>query len=341
MKYSISLLLIILLLLSGCSTVQSDTIKIKNHLVLEEHIEEMIQTLDYQNCYILELGDYSKYNSKIAEIKQEEIDYVIKSELEDRPIINVLEDSVVEDGDLVMISYEIVDQGRTVVKAEKETVKVGKVNFDKLIEQSVENRKVGELYSIRYNNTKMGLHDAVCHIKPLYIYTVIPAELNDHFVQTHFGYKTVDEWKNAIRKDLEEEKIAHAWDGFIDYIVESSDFELDEATLYDRAAELALQAEGQAIAENMTMDEYTMRTMGFSEVQFYHQCYSICQKNVQEFLLVGAIAAAESLKVTNQKFQEYCLKNDLVKGNLPEEEKIYVYYYVLRNEIIKMIFDQC
>jgi len=341
-KNTVSLLLIILLLISGCSAerVESETMKIKKHLQVEEHIEEMIRTLEYQNCYISELGDYRKYNSKIVEIKQEEIDHVIKSELDGRPTINVLEDSVVEDGDLVMISYEIVDQGETVVKAEKETVKVGKVNFDTLIEQSVKNRKVGELYSIQYSNTKMGLHDAVCYIKPLYIYTLIPAELNDRFVQTHFDYKTVDEWKNAIRKDLEEEKITLAWDGFIDYIVESSDFELDEGILYDRAAELALQTEGRAIAENMTMDEYTMRTMGFSEAQFYHQCYSICKKNIQEYLLVGAIASSSSLNVSNQEFQEYCLENDLDKGNLPEEEKIYVYYYVLKNEIIKMIFDQ-
>ena len=317
------------ILLISCSNTKA--------IQIDSNIEKMLPYLDYNDCHIMKLGDYYTYKVKSEETTQKEIDEIIQYQLNRYPVKVKSDKTVIEKGDLAIISYRIMNGTQVLTDVEEQVVLAGKVNFDTIIEESIVGKNIGETFTIKYTNSNYELANAHCQITPQYIYTLSDAELNDVFVQTHFDYDSVEEWECSIREELQKNKKEKAWSASLNAIIKASSFDLDKECLLNQATILAYQSEMQASLENMTLEEYVIKTMGISKDQFFNVCYESSQRDVQEYLIVGAIAAKEQLHATEVEIEEYCENNGMMKDNLSEEDRLYVIYYILRNEVINLL----
>ena len=310
-----------------------------NPIKIDSNIHDMLPYLDYNNCHILKLCNYYTYKTNIEETVQSEVDEIVRQQLNKYPIKIKSDKAIIEQGDLAIISYSIIDGSKVLTDVKEQVVLAGNVNFDTIIEEAVVGKKIGETFTIKYTNSNYELVNAQCQITPQYIYTLSDAELNDSFVQAHFDYHSVEEWKRSIREALQNSKRQKAWSEVLNAIIKSSSFDLDEECLLDHATILAYQSEVQASLENMTLEEYVIQTMGISKEQFFEACYKSSQRDVQEYLIIGAIASKEQFEITEVEFQEYCANNGITKDDLSKEDRLYVTYHVLRNEVINLLCD--
>ncbi len=306
-------------------------------LPIDNTIAAMIEYMGYPDCHISKLGDYTTHKILPSLVTETEVNELMQKYVDQYPKEIILNKSTVELNDLLMISFEIIDQSEIIMQVKKQVVKAGTVNFDTNIESSLIGKTVGKPYTINYDNANMNLTNATCTITPLYIYRIEQNTLDDDFTQEHFDYNSVNEWKTAIKEELEKNNLNTAWTNSLDYIIENSSFILNQDCLLEKATNLAYQSAFQATTTGQTLDGYIEQTMGISKDEFYAKCYTSCQRDIQEFLIIGAIASKESLFVTSQELDDYCSKNNLNKETLPEEEKRYVVYHILRNEIMQLL----
>lgn len=195
------------------------------------------------------------------------------------PEITKLDKEIVEDGDLLRLSYGIYSETlwyTSVDKAPELPVRCGAETAFGLedIQTSVKGRKVGETYTIPYTG---GMFDAgeplFCDITILYIYTTEAAQLNDAFVQAHTAYRTVEEWRSALYR---EEWIANrgpAWEKAFNQLMAESSFALDEKKIEKNAAD---------------PEQAKMR--------------------VREYLLIKALADHFGLTVSAEDLNDYCAR---------------------------------
>ena len=306
-------------------------------LPIDDTVKEMMAKLNFTDCYITDICNYLKHKNISAAVSDDEIEEIMRNSISRYPSENIVNKTIIEKGDLVKISYEIFNQSSSVIKVDNQVVCVGKINFDTIIEQSIEGKKVGKTYTIEYTNSSAGLINTTCDITPLYIYSLSEPEINDSFVRTHFNYNSIEEWKTAIKNDLEEEKKSTVWSETIDSIITECSFDLNDDCILEHTTTLAYQTAMQATLENLTLDTYIMQTMNMSKEEFYDICYKTCQKEVQEYLIIGAIATIENITVSDQEIDQYCKTQNLDKNDLHDEEEIYLYYYVLRDKVQNLL----
>lgn len=330
-------LTLILLCLLWSSLMCSCIFRGQGSLDIDEQVEEMILYLDYTDCHIASIGDYYNCNALPISVSEQEVNEIIAQYLMQYPSENKSDKTCIEAGDLVIISYKIIELRATIIDVERQVVLAGEENFDSLIEQSVIGKKIGKTYSIDYHNPSLGIEDAECFITPQYIYTLSDAQLNDAFVQKYFNYSSLEEWEDSIKQELYNQKKESAWKTILGDIIKCSFFDIDQECILNQATDLAYQTQLQAIMEGLTLDEYVAQTMGISKDEFYNECYSSCLRDVQEYLIVGAIAKKEKFEVTEIELAEYCSQQGLEENSLSTEEKTYASYYILRNKVINFV----
>lgn len=313
------------------------TSKETKYVKIDEYIEKMIFQLEYQECYLLKLGDYSNCQSSSITVNRQDVKNAMYEYVKQHPVEVKTDKAVIEEGDLVRISYKILDSSEVLLDVPDEVVLAGRTNFDSLIEDSLIGRNVGQVYSIQYHNSNLETVNAHCVIVPKYIYTLSEAELNDEFVRNKIGYDSIVEWENAIQAELLEQKQESAWSAVLADIIKNSSFELDRQVILEKAADLAYQTELQATLEGQQADMYIQQTLGMSKEEFYNECYTSCQFDIQEYLVIGAIAVRERIEVKEQELQEYYKKQGLSIENLVPNEEVYAHYYVLRNKVISHV----
>ena len=288
-KILIALTLILAVLMASCKTASQPP------LPIHSGIEQMLEAMDYEDCHILQLGDYRACKHLPQEVGAQEADLAMKKYFNQNPPIRISDRKVMEEGDLAIISYEITAGTQAVMRVKKEVVKGGTVNFDPQIEQSVVGKTVGQTYTIPYQNPTPEIAEGSCKITLQYIYTVDEtAQLDDEYVRSHLDYSSMAEWKAAILKDLEAQKKEEAWQQSLRAMIARSSFDLNEECLAEKAEELARQEQKKAVSEGWEWEEYLSEELEWTKKQFELDCRLRARQEVQEYLLVGAIAAKES-----------------------------------------------
>ena len=322
-------------LIMGCGEA-----KLADEIMINDSINQMLSYLEYDNCSIVSLGNYDSCKHMSKEVSQKEVDDVIADYLTAHPTEVILDKSVIEEGDLVIIAYEIIVDSDVRMSASKQVVKAGRVNFDTLIEQSVIGKTVGETYVIDYVNSGLKGESIECRITPKYIYTVSEVELNDAFVKEHLEYSTVDEWKVKIESDIRDNNLESAWAVALDDIIELSSFQFDRECILEHATELAFQTVIAAAQENMSMEEYVLQAYDMSEDAFYDTCYLSCEREVKEYLIIGAIAYAEEIHISDEDIGKYCVDKRMDADRISDEDRCYISYYILRDYVMQKLCSE-
>ena len=287
----------------------------------------------YEGCQLLQMGDIENYRKEVSVNTENKIEERISIRLKQFPTVIAIEKEIVEENDLVKISYRVFDGEKEYLNVGNQTVRCGKVNFDSQIEGSVKGKRVGEPYTINYYNNQWSSSTLQCEIIPLFCYYVEDAVANDEFARKNTQYQSMQEWRIALKDAILEEKKEELWEQIVTELIQSSTFTLNQDVLTQKAADLYLLTKLMANEFDMETDDLVEEMYHGSTEDFILYCYERSKMEIQEYLLVTAIATYASLSVSRQELEDDCGLNGITITQLEDNEIEDLSYLILRAKV--------
>ena len=311
-KLSVAALVAVMaLLLTGCSGEGIPSFRAM--LFGEPEIVELAYNpLDY-----ITLGQYKNIeveNSVTEDSLQDAVDSLLTAGGEEVEI----KEGVVKEGDFINFDYAGKIDGKEFDggTADEQYLRVGSGKMIDGFEDALIGMKVGEqkdaemTFPEDYGNSELAGKDVVFTLKVNFIYK----EADDALVAklTNSQYETVNDYKEAQRKALEEQNAQNDLMTAMNQVAESVKIkEVPEALIESIKSVESKSLQSQAEQSNMDVDTL-LAQYGMTEESYYETIG-------KERLLCEAVAQEEGYRVTKEKFQEK-LDEILKQIDMTEEE---------------------
>lgn len=278
------------------------------------------------------LGEYKgiEVNAAADEVTDDQVEAMLQANMESSAQEVTDADAVIENGDIANINYEgtkdgVAFDGGT---AEEYDLSIGSGTFIEGFEEGLVGAKKGEELDLNltfpeeYPSEELAGQPVVFHVKVNAIKR--PGEMTDEWVAENTSYKTLEEYKESIRKDYQEqmkesaqvEAKSNAWN----QVSEASEVKEYPKEDMDKGRqgyqELMEQFAGQ---QDMTLEEL-LQTQEMSQEDFDKEKEEYAKTMVKQNLIVQAIMDKEGITFESDKGQE-ALKTLLQEqGGLTLEE---------------------
>ena len=163
----------------------------------------------------VELGDYSKLEAEVNkyEVSEEDIKRVIDRELDQNSRIISVEDRAVKDGDIVNIDFVGKLDGEEFPGGDAEgyDLVIGSGAFIPGFEEQIIGKEIGQEFDVdvvfpeEYHEESLAGKNVIFEVKLNSIQEKELPELDDEFVKDISEFDTLEEYKNNVKMDLEEE----------------------------------------------------------------------------------------------------------------------------------------
>ena len=281
-------------------------------LVSVDNVDKYIILADYKGIVL---------DNSVEEVTDDSIDARVTQNLQAKSEEVTDENATVENGDTATINFVgtkdgVAFDGGT---GNNYDLVIGSGTMIPGFEEGIVGMKKGETKDVtvtfpeNYGNSDLAGQEAVFSIT-VQSFKRAP-ELTDDWVAANTDNKTVDEYKEAVRAQLEEEaqqqaesnRRSSAWTTIYtnSEVVEYPEKDIEEAsqTFKDIASTYAQQA-------NMELDEF-IESQGISSEDFDAQCQQYAQAKVKQDLIIQGIMDAEGM--TFDDAESLAIQNDLVE----------------------------
>lgn len=281
-------------------------------LVSVDNVDKYIILADYKGVVL---------DNSVEEVTDDSVDTRVTQNLQAKSEEVTDENATVENGDTATINFVgtkdgVAFDGGT---GNNYDLVIGSGTMIPGFEEGIVGMKKGETKDVTvtfpesYRNTDLAGQEAVFAIT-VQSFKRAP-ELTDDWVVANTDNKTVDEYKAAVRTQLEEEaqqtaennRRSSAWTTIYtnSEVVEYPEKDIEEAsqTFRDIASTYAQQA-------NMELDEF-IESQGISSEDFDAQCQQYAQAKVKQDLIIQGIMDAEGM--TFDDAESLAIQNDLVE----------------------------
>lgn len=312
-----------LTLLAGCGKDENKEEKEKETDKKEE------QDAEVEDEDAVTLGDYKGIEVSLdnAEVTEEDVKQYIESMItayERYPVFEILDKTVVEDGDEVNIDYEgIMDgeafQGGT---ASNQVLKIGSNSFIEGFEEGLVGASVGDSLELNLsfpdpykNNEELSGKPVVFNVKVNAIVKTEPMtyeNLTDEYVANNFGpmgVETVQALKDIVTNDIKSSNQYNAETTKRNEIVrklgEICTVNVSKKLLDQRVAEYKEQFAARCKEQfDMELADY-LKQYNTTEEEFNTQTEEMIKSNLETELILLAIAEKEGLEVDEEGYQQY------------------------------------
>ncbi len=246
---------------------------------------------------------------------QAEIDYNLEEKGTE------VNDGTVEEGDSVTINFTGTIDGKEFDggSAEDYDLVIGEGGMIDGFEDGIIGMKKGETKELDLTFPDDYYEESVAG-KPVVFKVTLqkftrPSELNDEWVAANTEYKTVDEYRAAVKKELEENETksadydlySNAWS---EVLANSEVKEYPEEDV-DKAVEAYKKLNENYVKEaGMEMSDF-LKAQGMSEEDYEEDCQQYAESKVEQNLIVQGIMDAEGLSINDEETQK--LKDDLIE----------------------------
>ncbi len=157
-------------------------------------------------------------------------------------------------------------------------------------------------------------------------------ELNDEFASDVSDFDTLAEYKEDVKKKLEERKTADEKakreDAVVKAVIEDSDMDLPEAMIETQQRQIVNDFAQRLQMQGMNMDQYLQYT-GNTVDKMLEQVRPQAIERIQARLVLEAVAAKENITVSDEEFEEelkkmaeqYRMELDKLKELMSESEQ--------------------
>lgn len=289
----------------------------------------------------IELGNYRgvKVTKVDTTVSEEELLREVKAECEKNARSITVEDRAVEDGDTVIIDYEGFADGVAFDggKGEGQSLKIGSHSFIDTFEEQLIGKNAGDEVEVcvtfpeKYHAKELAGRPAVFQVKIHEIRATQTPELDEDFAQDA-GFDTVDEYKEDLRKNLEERKKEQAKreqeDEALGKIIEDSKIELPEPMIETQCEEMINESARRMAGSGLAFEQY-LQFSGLTVEQLKDQVRPEAITRIKSRLVLEKIAKTENIEVTDADIEEeiqkmaenYHLDAEKLKATMGEREK--------------------
>jgi trigger factor len=254
-----------------------------------------------------------RIKEKVHTVTDEEIEAQLKI-LQKRgaQLKTVHEDRPVEDGDIVIIDYEGLKDGKPFEPARKTEnfqVEIGSGRILKDFEQQLVGMQPESTkeFQVRfpddyYNKDLAGL-DVTFKVTLKEIKAEVLPEIDDAFAKSLGEYQTPDELREAIRKDLDQRYEAQSKrqmrEDILDMLMEQSDFELPEGLVEAELSAIVRDAQNVMAYKGVSQQD-----PGQTEEELSKKYRPLAERKIREYLLLQKVIQQEKITLTDEDLDE-------------------------------------
>lgn len=289
----------------------------------------------------VKLGKYKGVKVEKADVvvTDEEVDEVIEKERENNARNIAVEDRAVKDGDMTVIDFEGFVDGEAFDggKGENYPLTIGSGAFIPGFEEQLVGSEIGKEVEVNvtfpedYHAENLKGKAAVfkCTVKEIKEKEL--PELDDEFASEVSEFETLTEYKEDVKKNLEEKKIKEAKENkereAVEAVVDLSEMDIPEAMVATQQRQMVDEFAQRITMQGLSMEQYFQFT-GTSYQQMLENVKPQAEKRIQSRLVLEAIAEAENIEVTDEDFEKeietmaevYQMDASKVKEMLGEKE---------------------
>ncbi|WP_300409637.1 trigger factor [Lagierella sp.] len=265
----------------------------------------------------VKLGDYSNLEVEIenTEVTEDDIKRVIDSELESNSRMISVEDRAVKDGDIANIDFVGKLEGEEFPggSADNYDLVIGSGSFIPGFEEQIIGKKIGEEFDVDvvfpedYQEESLAGKNVIFEVKLNSIQEKELPELDDEFVKDVSEFDTLEEYKNNIKIDLEEENKksieVQKENKSVEALIDVMDVEIPESMI-----DMEVDREYQNFL-------YRVQGMGISAEQYYAITHTdeqktredlrpASEKKVKGELALDAFIEKENIEATEEEIDK-------------------------------------
>jgi trigger factor len=288
------------------------------------------------------LGKYTGVTvTKIdTSVTDEEVDAALDKERNNNARTITVTDRPVAEGDTAVIDFEGFVDGEAFEggKGENYSLEIGSHSFIDNFEDQLVGKNTGEELDVnvtfpeQYQAAELAGKPAVFKVKINEIKTKELPELDDEFAQDVSEFETLAEYKESLKKNLEEQKENEAKrtkeDEAIQKIIDKSKMDIPEAMI-DTQCETMVEEFAQRIAQSgLTMEQY-LQFSGLTVDALKEQVRPEAVSRIQSSLVLEQIAKEENIEVSEEEIDaeiekmaaSYGMEADKLKEYMGDAEK--------------------
>lgn len=288
------------------------------------------------------LGEYKGVEVSKADVSvsDEEIEAEIKKAQEQNAREITVEDRPIAMGDTAVIDYEGFVDGVAFEggKGEAHPLVIGSHSFIEGFEEGLIGKNVGEECDVnvtfpeQYHAADLAGKPAVFKCKVNAIKAKELPEVDDEFAAEVSEFDTLAEYKEDLKKNLQEKKEKDAKtqkeDEAVQKAIENASMEIPEAMIEATQQQMAEDFAYRLQMQGMNIEQYFQFT-GLNMKSFMEQMKPQAERRISTRLVLEAIVKAEGIQVSDEELEEemqkmatqYNMELDKVKELLGEEEK--------------------
>lgn len=308
----------------------------------------------------VKLGKYKgvKVDKIDTTVTEEEVDAEIDREREKNARNVTVEDRPVKDGDMTTLDFEGFVDGVAFEggKGENYPLTIGSGAFIPGFEEQLVGAKIGEETEVKvtfpedYQAEHLQGKEAVfkCTVKEIREKEL--PELNDEFASDVSEFETLAEYREDVKKNLEEKKVSDAKkdkeDAAVKAAVEASEMEIPEAMLETQQKQMVDEFAQRITMQGLSMEQY-FQFSGTSYQQLVEQVKPQAEERIRARLVLEAVAKAENLEVSDEEYEDelktmadvYQMEFEKVKELMGEREEKNIKQDMLVKKAAEFIAD--
>ncbi len=288
------------------------------------------------------LGEYKgvKIGKIDREVTEEDVMAQINAERDNNARNITVEDRSVKDGDMTVIDFEGFVDGVAFEggKGENYPLTIGSGAFIPGFEEQLVGAEIGKEVEVKvtfpedYQAEELQGKEAVFKCTVHEIKEKEVPELDDEFASEVSEFETLAEYKEDVRKNLEEKKAKDAEttreNKAVQAAVEASEMEIPEPMLETQQRQMVDEFAQRITMQGMSMEQY-MQFTGATYEKLVEQVKPQAEERIKSRLVLEAIARAEKIEATEEDYEDelktmadvYQMEVDKVKELMGEREK--------------------
>ncbi|MCH5274756.1 MAG: trigger factor [Lachnospiraceae bacterium] len=309
---------------------------------------------------VVTLGKYKGLKVEKAEITvtQEEVDAQIQKERENSARTVTVEDRPVKDGDITTLDFEGFVDGVAFEggKGTDYPLTIGSGAFIPGFEEQLVGAEIGKETEVKvtfpkdYQAAELAGKAAVfkCTVKSIQEKEL--PELDDEFASEVSTFDTLAEYREDVKKGLEQKKADEAKSAKEEAVIEAAiaeaQMEIPDAMVETEQRQMIDEFAQRLQMQGLSMEQY-MQFTGMTSQMLLEQTGPQALKRIQSRLVLEAVAAAEDLKADDNDFEEeiksmaekYQMEPEQIKNTLGENGKKQVLQDIAINKAVEFLVE--
>ncbi|MBO5326267.1 MAG: trigger factor, partial [Lachnospiraceae bacterium] len=248
-----------------------------------------------------------------------EVNEAIETERKNSARTVSVDDRPIKDGDTTVIDFEGFVDGVAFEggKGENYPLTIGSHSFIDTFEEQLIGKSINDEVEVNVTFPE-DYHAEELKGKPALFKVTIKEikenqlpDLDDEFAEEVSAYDTFAEYKESVKKNLEEKKAADAKnakeEAVVEAIIADAEMEIPEAMISTQQRQMVDEFAQRLAMQGLSMEQYTQFT-GVTPAAMMEQVKPQAEKRIQSRLVLEAVVAAENIEVSDAEYEEELAK---------------------------------